>query len=99
MDSLLSYVCRYLSCPVMAESRILNYDGNFVTFWYQWHEDNLIVIEKLHAYEFIQRLIMHIPEPNFKYIRFYGAYHNSSKINIKMINLVNETKIFVKKTI
>lgn len=97
MDGLLSYVCRYLSRPVMAESRILNYDGNFVTFWYQRHEDNLIVIEKLHAYEFIQRLIMHIPEPNFKYIRFYGAYHNSTKINIKMIKLVNETKLFVKK--
>ena len=29
---LLSYVCRYLSRPVMAESRIIDYDGNFVTF-------------------------------------------------------------------
>ena len=61
ITGLLSYVCRYLSRPVMAESRIIDYDGNFVTFWYQRHEDNVIVIEKLYAYQFIQRLIMHIP--------------------------------------
>lgn len=66
VKGLLSYVCRYLSRPVMAKSRILDYDGTYVTFWYQRHTDDLIIIEKLHAYEFIHRLIIHIPEPNFK---------------------------------
>ena len=93
IKGLLSYVCRYLSRPVMAESRILDYDGEYVTFWYQRHTDDIVVIEKLHAYEFIQRLIMHIPESNFKYIRFYGAYHNSTKINIEMIKLIDNIKI------
>ena len=83
----------------MAESRIINYDGDFVTFWYQRHEDNIIVIERLHAYEFIQRLIMHIPEANFKYIRFYGAYHNSTKINIEMIHLIDIDRINFKKSL
>ena len=46
----------------MAESRIIDYDETYVTFWYQRHEDNKIVIEKVHAYEFISRLIIHIPE-------------------------------------
>ena len=55
----------------MAEYRILNYDGNYITFWYQRHQNDIIVIEKIHAYEFIHRLIIHISEPNFKYIRFY----------------------------
>jgi len=59
LDNLISYVCRYLSRPVMDESRILDYDGNSVTFWYQRHEDGVIVIEKIHAYEFIHRLIIH----------------------------------------
>ena len=97
VKGLLDYVCRYLSRPVMAESRILDYDGEYVTFWYQRHEDNIIVVEKLHAHEFIQRLIMHIPEPNFKYIRFYGAYHNSTRINIEMIKLINDERIKLRK--
>ena len=82
----------------MAESRILDYDGQFVTFWYQRHEDDIIVIEKLHAYEFIQRLIMHIPEPNFKYIRFYGAYHNSTKLNITMVKLIDSDRVSFKRS-
>lgn len=99
LNNLLSYVCRYLARPVMAESRILDYDGNFVTFWYQRHEDDIIVIEKVHAYEFIQRLIVHIPEPNFKYIRFYGAYHNSTKINIDMVKFIDTDRINLNKSL
>ena len=29
---LIKYVCRYVARPVMAESRILDYDGHFVAF-------------------------------------------------------------------
>lgn len=46
----------------MAESRIINFDGTYVTFWYQRHEDDKIIVEKIHALEFISRLIIHIPE-------------------------------------
>lgn len=70
---------KYVACPVMAKSRIIDYDGTFVTFWYQRHNDNLIIIEKVHTFEFISRLIAHIPDKNFKQIRFYGTYHNVVK--------------------
>ena len=43
---LLEYVTRYVSRPVMTESRIIDYDGTYATFWYQRHEDDKIVIEK-----------------------------------------------------
>ena len=43
----------------MAKSRILHYDKTFVTFWYQRHEDDKIVIEKIHVFEFISRIIIH----------------------------------------
>lgn len=99
LKDLLKYVCRYLSRPVMAESRILDYDGKFVTFWYQRHKDNVIVIEKLHSYQFIQKLIMHIPEPNFKYIRFYGAYHNSTKIYIDLIKMIDNDRVHFRKSL
>ncbi len=89
---LIKYVCRYVARPVMAESRIIDYDGTYVTFWYQRHNDDLIIIEKIHAYEFISRLIIHIPDYNFKQIRFYGAYHNSTKIEIDVAKLVSKEK-------
>ena len=50
------YVIRYSGKPAMAQSRILDYDGEFVTFWYNRHEDNQYVTEKVHAYDFIKRL-------------------------------------------
>lgn len=80
IDGLIKYVTRYVSRPVMAESRILDYDRTYVTFWYQRHTDNKIVIEKLHAYEFISRIIIHTPEKNQKYIRYYGCYNESAKL-------------------
>lgn len=89
---LIKYVCRYVARPVMAESRIIDYDGEFVTFWYQRHNDDLIVIEKIHAFEFISRLIIHIPDYNFKQIRFYGAYHNSTILKIDVVKLLTKEK-------
>lgn len=89
---LIKYVCRYVARPVMAESRIIDYDGEFVTFWYQRHNDDLIIIEKIHAFEFISRLIIHIPDYNFKQIRFYGAYHNSTILNIDVAKLLTKEK-------
>ena len=103
VDALIKYVTRYVSRPVMAESRILNYDGTYVTFWYQRHEDNKIVIEKIHAFEFISRIILHIPEKNQKYIRYYGCYNESTKIVTskmkEMFRKFNQQSIELKKTI
>lgn len=70
----LNYTTRYLGRPPIAESRIINYDGTFVTFFYNRHEDNVRVEEKIHAFEFIKRLIIHIPEKGFHMIRYYGIY-------------------------
>lgn len=90
---LIKYVCRYVARPVMAESRIIDYDGKYITFWYQRHTDDLIIIEKVHAFEFISRIIIHIPDKNFKQIRFYGAYHNSTKIKINISKFIPKEKI------
>ena len=87
---LINYVCRYVARPAMAESRIINYDGVYVTFWYQRHQDDVVVIEKIHAFEFISRLILHIPNRNFKQIRFFGAYHNSTKNPIKVFTYISK---------
>lgn len=90
---LIKYVCRYVARPVMAESRIIDYDGVYVTFWYQRHEDDLFVVETIHIFEFIKRIIIHIPEYQFKTIRYYGFYSKKSKFHDKMVMLVHPKKI------
>ena len=47
----------------------------------------------------IKRLIVHIPDKNFKYIRYYGAYHNSTKINVDIVKLISKEKIAFKKSL
>jgi len=70
----LGYITRYTSRPAMAESRILDYDGEYVTFFYSRHEDNKRVEEKVHVFELIKKLIIHIPEECFNMVRYYGIY-------------------------
>lgn len=86
---MIEYAVRYSGKPAMAESRILDYDGEFITFWYQRHEDNKIVKETIHVYDFFKRLIIHIPEENFKTVRYYGIYSKKHKFHDKMIMLLN----------
>lgn len=59
---------------MIATSRIDHYDGDFVTFHYNRHEDDVLVTEKVPVMDFIKRLIRHIPEKYFKMIRYYGLY-------------------------
>ena len=95
---MVEYAVRYSGKPAMAESRIIDYDGTYVTFWYQRHEDNKIVKEKIHVYEFFKRLIIHIPEENFKTVRYYGIYSKKHKFHDKMIMLMkSHTKELRKK--
>lgn len=70
----LKYIGRYLGRPVIATSRIDSYDGEYVTFHYNRHEDNKLIRETIPAMEFIARLIRHIPEKHFKMIRYGGLY-------------------------
>ncbi|MFR5915650.1 MAG: transposase [Blautia wexlerae] len=60
------------SCCLLPES--IPMTGDTVTFHYNRHEDNKYVVEKIPALDFISRLIQHIPETQFKMIRYYGIY-------------------------
>lgn len=70
----IEYVLRYCGRPCFAAYRIIDIRNDYITFWYQRHEDDKIVVERIHIFEFISRLIKHIPEKNFKTIRYYGFY-------------------------
>lgn len=93
----IKYVVRYTGRPVMAQSRIINYDGKNVTFYYQRHEDNQRVEETISALDFIKRLIIHIPDTEFKMIRYYGIYSKKHKFHDKMIMMFNKQQLKMQK--
>ena len=72
--TVLKYISRYLGRPVIALRRIDSYDGETVTFHYNRHEDNAFIRKTIPAIDFIKLLMQHIPEWNFKMIRYYGLY-------------------------
>ena len=77
------YVGRYLGRPVIATSRIDEYNesDDTVTFHYNRHEDNVFVKKTIPAMDFIQLLMQHIPEKNFKQIRYYGLYARNREMD------------------
>ena len=88
----IKYIGRYLGRPVIATSRIDKYDGDFVTFHYNWHEDDKYIEETVPIMEFIQRLIRHIPEKNYKMIRYGGIYARHREIDKKLHRAVSHEK-------
>ncbi|MFR2767868.1 MAG: transposase [Thomasclavelia sp.] len=77
----------------MAESRIVKYDdiNKTVHWFYHRHEDDkrIDVIEPVTS--FINNVVLHCPERNFKMIRYFGFYANkSSKTYDRMAELVGK---------
>ena len=68
--------------PAIANSRICGYDGKEVTFWYI-DRDDVKRYETLRLDEFISALIQHVPERQFKMIRYYGSYSRKWKMRYK----------------
>src|SRR4030042_1531536 len=67
------YVARYVRHPAIANTRICGYDGKTVIFWYK-DNDGVKHVVSMDVFEFIGALIQHIPDRQFKMIRYYGAY-------------------------
>lgn len=78
LEIISKYLARYAGRPAIAESRIIGYDGSNVTIKYVPHGERKEVQESMTADEFIQRLIIHIPETHFKMMRNYGIYSRNN---------------------
>jgi len=72
------YVGRYVRHPAIANSRIDYFDGKTVKFHYINNEDRRMDVV-MSVDQFISALIQHIPPPQFKMIRYYGAYARRTK--------------------
>lgn len=84
----IDYLGRYLKRPPIGETRIKHYDGNFVTFQYLDHYNNTHTTTTLSVHNFIARLISHIPDHNFRFIRYYGFLAN--RVRGKLLSIVYE---------
>jgi len=74
--AIVSYLGSYLKRPPIAETRIIAYDGNFVTFCFRDHYTHSIQQKTVSVTEFIKILIVHIPDKYFKMVRYYGFLAN-----------------------
>ena len=68
------YIGRYIKHPPIGESRITAFDGKQVTYWYKDSETKKIITVTMEKFEFIRLLLSHIPEKNFKVVRYVGIY-------------------------
>lgn len=68
------YIGRYAKRPVLAQSRIKEYDREWVTFEYEDKVEDARKPLRMTVEEFIARLIVHIHEKHFRQIRHYGIY-------------------------
>jgi hypothetical protein len=98
----IEYVGRYSNRPAMAECRIVDFDGQNVTFWYDKKEKLARYVKRkrkvmsLPVEEFIKRILRHIPDKGFRMIEWFGLYASSVWHNVKTI-LMRLGKYVIKK--
>ena len=71
-SGLACYLAKYVASPPIAVRRIVDYDGESVTYWYQDHQSKSKKVEKVDVYTFIGRMVQHIMPKGFKRVRYYG---------------------------
>ena len=81
----------------IALRRIISYDGKLVTFKYFDKKEKKEKTETIDVMEFIARIIRHIPDRNFKTIRYYGLYSRRNKSKVDKILKVKKNKISKRK--
>jgi len=88
------YIGRYTKRPVIAETRISSYDGQYVRFSFKDLATNKNFYPKLTVEEFIARLIRHIPDKHFRQIRYAGIFASRVKTSSTAIvrNILNQIK-------
>uniref|UniRef100_UPI00261E22B1 transposase n=1 Tax=Clostridium sp. TaxID=1506 RepID=UPI00261E22B1 len=57
------------------------------------------IIEKVPVFEFIKKVIIHIPDKNFKMVRYFGLYSRRNKDKDKFIKMIDKKIVQIKKSI
>ena len=79
-DKVVRYACRYTKRPAIAEGRILWFKDGYVTFRFKdYHQGGAHGYKALPVLTFIDRLVQHLPERNFRQVRYYGLFSNAKR--------------------
>ncbi|MSO14677.1 Transposase for insertion sequence element IS801 [Rickettsiales endosymbiont of Trichoplax sp. H2] len=81
-----NYLGRYIKRPSIADSKLKHYAGNNFIFKYLDHKTDTYLETSLSVFDFIGRLIQHIPDVNFRMIRYYGILAN--RVRSKLIPIL-----------
>jgi hypothetical protein len=89
------YLGNYFKRPPIAESKLRHFDGNAVTFKYLDHVTNTYRNFILSTEQFIARFVQHIPDENFRMLRYYGFLSNRTRGNLlpTVYKLLNQEKL------
>lgn len=81
VEECVKYITRYTSRPPMTESKIVEYNPKTkqIYWFYHRHADDERIDVHEHVYSFIQKVIRHCPNENFKMTRYYDYYSNKFK--------------------
>ena len=89
-----NYIWRYAKRPVIAETRIKSFDDDNVSFSFKDRVTQKDTIITLPVLDFIWKIIKHIPDKNFRIIRYSWIFANRIKTKILLIvqNLLSKSK-------
>jgi len=73
VERLVVYLVKYVSSPPISIRRIESYDSRTVTFRYDDHRRGA-TRETLPVYEFLERMLQHLPPKGFRRVRYWGLY-------------------------
>ena len=86
LEFTVKYIGRYAKRPVIAETRLKEFDGETVVFSHKDKVRKQEVEIRLPVMEFIGKLVRHIPGKNHRMIRYSGIFAN--RVKRKMLGLV-----------
>lgn len=79
-QKVMDYLGRYTHRVALSNDRLVNVEGNQVTFrWRDSEEGNKIKLLTLDAFEFIRRFLLHVLPDQFVKIRYYGILSHRSR--------------------
>ena len=89
-----AYLSRYLKRPPIAESKLKHYNGDEIIFHYLDHNTKTFRNFALTIEQFIARFVQHIPDKNYRMIRYYGFLSNRTRGKLLPIvyKLLNQEK-------
>ena len=78
-QGVLMYFSRYVRGGPITNGQILGYEDHAVTYRYRRHQTGELRTTRLPAWEFIRRLLEHVPEKGFRVVRYYGLFAPSHR--------------------